>query len=427
MKISHKILAVVVAQVAFTAAVGAYAVHSTRTAMRSWVEDAARTRAASLADEIDRQIHTRLQEWKAYARGELVQKSLAKSNEEFAALPDVQAEIDRIDADWQATAKTAKPAMMRSLTTNPLARDLIARLDRYDLSNGEPLYGEAFLTNKFGANVAQTGRTSDYRQDDEKWWQNSRRDGADVDDVDYDESAGMYSLALGIAVYDEQGEFAGVLKAVLNLTDVLALVDRRATEHADTQDRDVVLLTRDLRVVHVAGAESPPLTDGREFAKGLDFAGGAASVQGIVVDDRGDEFLSTFARSRGFSDYVGNGWLVLVRYATSDAYGEVDAAAAHVIACTVGAAELQIVVGLVLAFSLTRRLRRISDATRLLAEGDLAVRVRVGGSDEIAMLGSEFNKMSDSLADMSLALQDQLTLTEWQGRMSHFARCRGLC
>ncbi len=414
MKISHKILAVVVAQVVFTALVGTYAVHSTRKAMCTWVEDAARSRAASIADEIDRQIHTRLQEWKAYTRSSLVQKTLSESNDEFEVMPDVQAEIDRRDVAWRGTPKTVVSSLQRELMTNPLGRDLIARLDHYELANGEALYGEAFLTNKFGANVAVSGRLSDYRQDDEEWWQVAHRDGVDVDDIEYDESAEMNSLALGVAVADERGQFLGVLKAVLNLTDVLSLIDRRSAEYVGTEYRQIVLLTHDLQVIHVGGETASPLKNGDNYVKGISFADEVVSTQGVVFDETGRAFLSTFARSRGFDGYAGNGWQVLVRYANSEAYGEVDAAAAHVIAGTVGAAILQIVVGLLLAFSFTRRVRRVVEASQKLARGDLAVRVRVRGRDEIAHLGSQFNVMAASLTEISLTLRDQLTLTEWQ-------------
>lgn len=55
------------------------------------------------------------------------------------------------------------------------------------------------------------------------------------------------------------------------------------------------------------------------------------------------------------------------------------------------------VVALLLAAYLARPLRRLESAAGELAAGDLTHRVEVGGSEEVAALGSAFNSMADSL------------------------------
>jgi len=50
--------------------------------------------------------------------------------------------------------------------------------------------------------------------------------------------------------------------------------------------------------------------------------------------------------------------------------------------------------GLFLSSALTNRIRRLEQASRSLAEGDLAVRVQVQGQDEIAALAGAFNQMA---------------------------------
>lgn len=55
------------------------------------------------------------------------------------------------------------------------------------------------------------------------------------------------------------------------------------------------------------------------------------------------------------------------------------------------------VVALLLAAYLARPLRRLESAAGGLASGDLTHRVEVGGSEEVAALGTAFNSMADSL------------------------------
>jgi len=77
------------------------------------------------------------------------------------------------------------------------------------------VYEEIFLTNSYGANVAQTGKTSDYKQWDEQWWILAKRNGVEFESG-FDESAGVESLSMSVRIADDSGRFMGVMKFVIN-------------------------------------------------------------------------------------------------------------------------------------------------------------------------------------------------------------------
>ena len=56
-----------------------------------------------------------------------------------------------------------------------------------------------------------------------------------------------------------------------------------------------------------------------------------------------------------------------------------------------------LIVGLLLFFLLTRRLKSLSDAVRAFEKGDLARRVTARGSDELGALGRSFNEMASTI------------------------------
>ena len=58
---------------------------------------------------------------------------------------------------------------------------------------------------------------------------------------------------------------------------------------------------------------------------------------------------------------------------------------------------LGLLFGSVTTIGLTRRLRRLSEASRALAEGDLSSRVHDASEDEIGQLGRQYNAMADQL------------------------------
>ena len=98
------------------------------------------------------------------------------------------------------------------LVQSKISRDLREKIEFYEEKYNFSLFGEIFVTNKYGANIGQTGRTSDYYQADEEWWQNGKKDGLYVCDVEYDESANVYSIDIVIRIDDKNGNFIGESK-----------------------------------------------------------------------------------------------------------------------------------------------------------------------------------------------------------------------
>ncbi|NEO51506.1 MAG: hypothetical protein F6K55_48535, partial [Moorea sp. SIO4A3] len=81
--------------------------------------------------------------------------------------------------------------------------------------------GELFVTDRYGYNVAYSNLTSDFVQSDENWWQQAKRQGRWVSELDFDDSANIFGFDLAQAIKDPQsGEFLGVIKAVLPMNQL---------------------------------------------------------------------------------------------------------------------------------------------------------------------------------------------------------------
>ena len=74
----------------------------------------------------------------------------------------------------------------------------------------------------------------------------------------------------------------------------------------------------------------------------------------------------------------------------------------------VGATLVALLIGVLLARTITRPIHELTDATHRVAEGELGHQVRAGGKDEIGELGRSFNRMSSDLA-RSTQLRRQMT------------------
>jgi hypothetical protein len=52
------------------------------------------------------------------------------------------------------------------------------------------------------------------------WWQKAKQNGVFLSEGGFDESAGVYASDISIRIIDDDGNFIGVLKAVINVESI---------------------------------------------------------------------------------------------------------------------------------------------------------------------------------------------------------------
>ena len=105
------------------------------------------------------------------------------------------------------------------------------------------------------------------------------------------------------------------------------------------------------------------------------------------------------------------GWLVVPQDAFAPTHGEqqfIGQLNTALIVGSLGALMLSVLLGAILARSLTRPLQDLTEATRAVADGDLQRQVQVRSRDEVGTLAASFNRMSLAL-DRSQRLRRQMT------------------
>ena len=135
--------------------------------------------------------------------------------------PRTESEIELIDTRWQETSGVDE--FMRSIIDNPAAERL------RELRSSSPELQEAFATDRLGANVASTNKTSDFYQGDEAKFRDAFNDGAGavyIGDIERDESIQSYSVQIGVPVMD-QGQAIGVLVVTVNAEKLKAMMDSK--------------------------------------------------------------------------------------------------------------------------------------------------------------------------------------------------------
>ena len=95
--------------------------------------------------------------------------------------------------------------------------------------SASPYFAELFFTDSNGFNVALTNPTSDFIQSDEEWWKRAWNQGISVGEVEYDDSAGVWSVEISVRIDNPAGKKPlGVMKTVLAIEPIQKIADRAA-------------------------------------------------------------------------------------------------------------------------------------------------------------------------------------------------------
>jgi methyl-accepting chemotaxis protein len=138
---------------------------------------------------------------------------------------DLDAEIAVLDEAWRDEDPSIE-SLVRDVAKNETSTYLQAFLQAF------PEEVEVFVTDLQGLNVAMTDRTSDYLQADETWWQRAYNNGQGaiyLSDVEYDESAQVWAIDIGIPIFDREGQqIIGVLRGTVDISVVFEAISQIA-------------------------------------------------------------------------------------------------------------------------------------------------------------------------------------------------------
>jgi len=367
--------------------------------LRESLDARAEATVLAIQDEIARTLETRVTNWQAYGESALVQRTLRESGTRFSTIDDIEGFLAEEDQKW----REGRSELSEQLLQNPLSHDLRTAIRKLGQIAGYDAVGEIFLTNTHGANVALSGVTSDYRQDDEAWWQEAKQKGTHIGDVEFDESAGIYSIEICARIDDADGEFLGVLKAVMNIEEIFGIVDSHASTVGD--GARVTLLSSDGRIIRMGNVENAPLLDGKQLIENVIFEESKLVATHLHKDvESGEEIMSAAALPRAECITESLGWIVLVQFEGSEYLAPIIKLRRALLLLSFWAGLLGLLIAGWILLPLTRRIREIDRAAFAVGQGELHTRIPVRANDELSRLSKTFNSMTEDLAETSSQL-----------------------
>jgi HD-GYP domain-containing protein (c-di-GMP phosphodiesterase class II)/HAMP domain-containing protein len=414
MKIFNKLIIAFMSITILIWLTGLLAVHVSRSELKRHFEQNSTSLARQILHEVDEHVYMLVKVIQEYSQDELLRNAIEESNARFEAMDNYQAFVEEHDRQWKTSAKYVITPFMREILQTPLSGELRKKQAFYSAEEDMEVFSEIFVTNKYGAIVALTGKTTDYRQDDETWWRQARSRGIYLGDIDMDESSETYAIYVAVRVDDDNGNFIGVIKAVINSAVVMnTFKEFQLSEfHRGHKNMKVRLLTRDGKIIYSSVKGESFLQDASSLLNISEDMNSSKTHNGVseaVIkrsEAEGGDLYVIHAHSDGYEDFKGFGWILYIEHDADEIFAPADALEDRIILICLIVTIIAIGMALIISRGMTKSIGMLRDAAIKIGKGKLDTVIDVSSNDEIGQLADEFRKMTDNLKSTTVKLDE---------------------
>jgi GAF domain-containing protein/HAMP domain-containing protein len=367
------------------------------------LKSAADTQAAAVGNVLLQETHV----LQSFGLSKLVQDRVDEVNASYGS--DQANNLDQIqalDTQWRAADKADNnnDPLVKGVLDSEVASEL------REFSETFPENVEVFVTDKYGANIAATNRTSDYYQADEDWWKaayNGGKGAVYFGQPEFDQSSKTFGIILAVPLYSHgtQG-VSGVMRTTINIESILAILDAKVlngTGHTNLYLPEGQVLDPEnengVRPTDPKALELiPQLLSTKSFDTfTLDGIPSVVSAAWVTSTDPDVQ--------EGINDL---GWQIVVDQSQTDNLAPIRQQTQSTIVIALIILAISAAAGIFLAQTLTNPIARLTAVASEIAGGNLAAQARVESNDEIGTLASTFNSMTSQLQETLTGLEQRV-------------------
>lgn len=363
------------------------------------LKSTADSQAAAIRNLLNDKINTLA----AFGLSEIVQDEVAKADDAYTGDPaSIQQQIDALDQQWKAAdaAGTDNSPIIQKVLQDSASSELT------EFHNTFTDNVEVFVTDKYGANVAATNRTSDYYQADEAWWQGAYNQGKGavyLGQPAYDASSQTFGLIIAVPLYGHQSqEVIGVLRSTIDLTNLIALLNvpnLNGTGHAD-------LLIPGGSVLSPETANALQQADPDTLVKINNL--GNTPYASLTYKGIPSLLSAVTLSNEKSSPFEQLGWTLVITQDESTSLAPVEAQTRTTILLSLVIVALGSAGAVLTARVLAGPILNLTKTAEQVAAGNLTAQAPITTGDEIGQLTRTFNSMTAQLRQTVVGLEERV-------------------
>ena len=372
--------------------------------------------AKHLTYDLESQFHKEIDYAKLLAQSEVVHIALQNSHRELQSLQadQIEPQIQTWNTQW--IAASADDRFVQRYLKNPVAEYFKKTQDVFPAH-----FGEIFLTNRYGALVAATGKLTTLAHRHKYWWKAGYAQGKGdtfIDDRGFDESVDGYVLGIVVPVSIDN-HIAGILKCNVNIQSSLAgIIDSAWAGGAS----EITIARMNGEVVLEPG--KPPLSSSlpEELTQTLDDFQNDVTSRTVEFNNTmhtlavahftqpGEEYhfgqqIESIGHSQG---NPGEEWVVVVSESKSHILSSLHSSLRSFILAGLILTCALLIASKILGKTMTRPLAELARKTQKIGRGHLDVGIpERKNSDEISLLSRAFREMVANL-QKTMASKEEL-------------------
>ena len=357
--------------------------------------------AETLRRDLDSFFIKRIDDFRDITEIDEVQEILIESNKEFEYLIDVESFLKEREEFHTTTP------FIENVREESISNDLEEIIGFYKSVYEHNVIHELFFTNQFGANVVLGVGTSDYRQDDELWWQEAKTDGLYIGEIENINNE--YSIPIGIRVTDDEGNFIGIMRVSLSLDDVLI----------DLQD-DGELLSDEGKNLYLIDSFGRIIFSSDQNWKLYDHYSGFEQIKSGInsfnLESNLENKFVTISKSKTSQEFPGTGWFIVIEQDESKITEEFSDARNEILIIAIIGILAAIIIGLLISYTISKILRSIIKSATDLSQGNFDDSVENIRFYEYRIIQDSFSKASQAIKKL---IETEKTLAEAQAKIKN--------
>ncbi len=358
--------------------------------------------AQLLAEDFSGMIDERIADMKIHASRILWQNAIKEANAQYIDKDDrtIKEYLETTDKAWIGASDNAP--LIKKYLNNEISTYLreVFLKERKEIA-------EIFLTDKFGGLVASSGRTSDFYQADETWWQETFNGGKGklfIESGKVDQSTGILAITFAIPVIDKTEDVIGILIErvdVRKFFEPMKAFKIGKTGHAVIIDQNGFILYRE-------GVE--PLS--RKFIEEKNLTKLLTKRNNWIVTNILDEpnskrmfIASALVKHPLFTEKTMQ-WKVCIEQDVKEVFSPLNAL---LIFWSIFGTMMILVLtfmSFVISGIFIKPIHYLHDATDRIVTGDLSYKVNIKTGDELEQLADSFNIMTSHLEKSTTSIDN---------------------